>query len=372
MTTYITPVKATFPAWLPLLQKPYDNLLGSRPIWDLRMDDGTAVRIERANQGLNNALYRVRVGGEVYACKFFVKDERRRGDREWAAVNMLQSAGRRLAPEPVALANDGPLPQPVIIYRWVNSVTLAGQSLSRQDLIQLIGALNEVHRTPSSGNETLLPAWHQPSSYQAYYEEVVGFYTRLRAWADEVGVPNADLPQWLAGLRNLLPLMEQTAGRAKDIVGQAGTDGVYHGTTLVRVDGNLENIVRDENGQIVFMDWECSGLGDPAFDLAEQRWHPRTLNISQQEWEAAMAAYLPAGDDPGFAERLAVYSQLVPAWWVGRSVLHLLEAAGAGRTRRRLAPIPGRMYRSVRKQLDRYLVALKLMDMAEATETDDE
>ena len=33
MTTYITPVQATIPTWLPLLQKPYDNLLGSKPIW---------------------------------------------------------------------------------------------------------------------------------------------------------------------------------------------------------------------------------------------------------------------------------------------------------------------------------------------------
>ena len=43
------------------------------------MADGMAVRIKRGNQGLNNALYRVRVGGEFYARKLFVKDERRRG-----------------------------------------------------------------------------------------------------------------------------------------------------------------------------------------------------------------------------------------------------------------------------------------------------
>ena len=38
-------------------------------------------------------------------------------------------------------------------------------------------------------------------------------------------------------------------------------------------------------------------------------------------------------------------------------------------SRRRLAPIPGRMYRSVRKQLDRYLVALQLMDQPKPQKT---
>jgi aminoglycoside phosphotransferase (APT) family kinase protein len=353
------------PAWLPLLLKPYENFLGSRTMWDLRLPDGSPVRIERGSQGLNNALYRVRVGGDVFGCKLFVVDERRRADREWAALVAVQRAGLNLAPEPIAFAPDGPLPQPVIVYRWINGVPVVGQTLTQDELILLVKGLGRLHRTPPPAGLEPLTAWQQPAGYATYLADIETASDEVRRWASHAEATNGELPGWMADLPALLPLLEQVVEGARATVSRAGTDGSYPVKALVRLDGNLDNIMRDPEGEFVFVDWEYSGWGDAAYDLAELRWHPRGLQIGQKQWDVALAAYEPPPGDTTFAERLRVYSQLVPARWVGRSAVHLLEGAGQTSRRRRLAPVPQRMYRSVRKQLDVYLAALGLMALPE-------
>jgi hypothetical protein len=69
---------------------------------------------------------------------------------------------------------------------------------------------------------------------------------------------------------------------------------------------------------------------------------------------------------------LSVYSRLLPIWWVGRSALHLLEGAKQIIGRSRLVPIPTRMYRAARVQLDNYLAALGLVEPPEPPERPDE
>jgi hypothetical protein len=75
---------------------------------------------------------------------------------------------------------------------------------------------------------------------------------------------------------------------------------------------------------------------------------------------------MPHPADSSFNRRLAVYSRLLPAWWVGRSAIHLLEGAGQIPGRKRLVRVPERIYRAVRTQLDGYLAALGLIEPQEA------
>jgi hypothetical protein len=360
------------PAWLQLLQKPYEGLLGSKSAWDLRLPDGTAVQIERGGQGLNNTVYRVRVGSDVYACKVCVVDERQRARREWTALVALQAAGLQTAAEPIVFAPDGPLPQPVIACRWVSGSSLMAQALDDRDLAMLICELEAIHGTPPPPGIEPLVAWGQPSGYAVYLAEIQSSLDKVCRWAAAAGTDLGRLPNWVADLPARLPLFEQVAAGAQATVAQAGSDGTYPVKALVRLDGNPDNIVRDGTGQFVFIDWEYSGWGDAAYDLAELRWHPRNLQISQQRWENTLAGYRPHPDDPGFRARLAVYSQLVPAHWVGRSAVHLLEGAGLIGGRPRLARVPVRMYRAVRKQLDNYLATLGLIDPPEAEDVDGE
>jgi len=349
-------------AWLPLIQKPYENPFGPRSAWDLRTANGTAVRIERGSQGLNNNLYRVRLGRDVYACKLFIVDEQQRARREWTALRSLQEAQLQAAPEPIAYAPDGPLPQPTIVYRWISGKKLTKGGVTDDDLTTLIANLNQIHQTQAAPNTRPLVAWHQPADFANYLAEIQAFVGRIRAWAtDSRFVPN-DLPAWATDPPTWLPLFEKALRLAKNAIAQADTRGECSHKALVWGDGNLDNVIRNEQEQLIFLNWESSGWGDPAYDLARLRWHPRASEISQTRWQAALNTYVPHPGDRYFRERLAVYSQLLPVWWVGRSALHLLEGARQAQSRQRLAMMPSRMYKSVRVQLGNYLVALGLME----------
>ncbi len=362
MTPQASPVTDDYPAWLPLLKKPYDQLFGGKSAWDLRAPDGRPVHIERGGPGLNNCIFRVRLNGDVFACKLFIADERQRAYREWAALKTLHAAGLPLAPEPVAYAADGPLPQPAVVYRWLEGTPLGGGTTTDGDLARLVGGLNQVHRTPPAPGVELLPAWHQPASYAAYLDEVRFFIGQVRDWANGRSATTSDLPAWIADLPALTPLLEETMRRAEAFAAGKDGAGAYPFPALVRVDGNLDNILRDASGALWFVDWEYSGLGDPAYDLAELRWHPRGRGVSQRQWATALAAYQPHPADTTFHARLAVYSRLLPAWWVGRSALHLLQGAGQLGGPKRSVAVPERLYRSVRAQLDGYLAALGLIE----------
>lgn len=349
-------------AWLPLIQKPYENPFGPRIAWDLRMANGTAVRIERGSQGLNNSLYRVRLGRDVYACKLLVVDERQRARREWTALRSLQEAQLQTAPEPIAYAPDGPLPQPIIVYRWVSGKKLTRGGVTDDDLVALIANLNQIHQTQAAPDTKPLVAWHQPADFTAYLVEIQAFMGEIRAWATNSKFVPGDLPAWATDLLAWLPLFEKALRLAENAIAQADTRGEYPYKALVWGDGSLDNVICGEQEQLIFLNWESSGWGDPAYDLAELRWHPRSSEISQAQWQTALEAYVPHPGDLYFRERLAVYNQLLPVWWVGRSALHLLEGARQAQSRQMLAMIPSRMYKAVHTQLGNYLVALGLIE----------
>ena len=176
-------VTISCPDWLPLLKQPYEERLGARSIWDLHTANSLSVRIERRDQGMNNSIFRVEVGGEAFACKLFVADERRRAWREWTALDRLWRAGLRFAPEPVAYLPDGPLPQPAVIYRWAEAASLATQIVCAQDLIDLVSALGTIHRAPNLPNVETVTAFHQPPDSAAYLAEIRENADRVHAWA---------------------------------------------------------------------------------------------------------------------------------------------------------------------------------------------
>ena len=55
----------------------------------------------RVRSGMNNALYRVELGGKAFACKLFVQDERRRAQREYDALRLITFLGLDIAPPPL-------------------------------------------------------------------------------------------------------------------------------------------------------------------------------------------------------------------------------------------------------------------------------
>lgn len=346
------------PDWLPLLRQPYEERLGGRHIWDLHPANSPSVYIERRGQGMNNSLLRVEVSGEAYACKLFVADERRRAWREWTALDRMWRAGLGLAPEPIVYLPDGPLPQPAVVYRWAEGASLTRQITGVQDLAGLVSALGTIHRASDVPDMGSLIAYHQPPEYAAYVAEIRENVDRVQVWASRPKSDAGLLPDWAADLPLLAPAISETVALAEELVRASGMSGAYPQRALIRVDGNLDNILSNAHGRLTFVDWEYSGVGDPAYDLAELRWHPSAGHLPAVWWDEALDSYAPPIADGEFSKRLALYSRLLPIWWVGRSALFLLEGAGQVATRPRLSPIPETVLWDCRKRIDHLLAFL--------------
>ena len=117
----------------------------------------------------------------------------------------------------------------------------------------------------------------------------------------------------------------------------SGMSGAFPTPALIRVDGNLDNILRDAHGRLTFVDWEYSGAGDPAYDLAELRWHPGASHLPDAWWDIALDSYTPLPDDAEFSTAAGAVQPLA-AHLVGESQRAL--SAGRRRTGSRL----GRAY----------------------------
>jgi hypothetical protein len=85
--------------------------------------------------------------------------------------------------------------------------------------------------------------------------------------------------------------------------------------SICRVDPNLANGVWSEDGRLRWVDWEYSGWGDPALDVAELRWHAAyaELSVAQHAW--LRGNYRRPDNDPGFEERLVLWDHLLVTRW---------------------------------------------------------
>lgn len=86
-----------------------------------------------------------------------------------------------------------------------------------------------------------------------------------------------------------------------------------------RLDGRFANVIQRPDGRVGMVDWEDSGLGDPAFALADMMIHVNQEDLlAWDEWMAAFAEYLQmmAARDNDFRGRVHLYHALIPAWWL--------------------------------------------------------
>jgi aminoglycoside phosphotransferase (APT) family kinase protein len=89
--------------------------------------------------------------------------------------------------------------------------------------------------------------------------------------------------------------------------------------TFGRSDSRFANIIARPGGRIGIVDWEDSGLIDPALDLADLMVHANQEDLlSVGEWEAFLALYLATRGtaDPGLEWRLALYQVLLSFLWL--------------------------------------------------------
>ncbi len=101
------------------------------------------------------------------------------------------------------------------------------------------------------------------------------------------------------------------------------------------------------------MDWDGSGWGDPAFDIAGLIAHAAYVDVPLSRWEWVVDTYCRLAGDDGMAVRIGVYRRALLLFWAIRLARFLYEVPRG--LDPRLVERPEGWEVDIRRKYDRYL-----------------
>jgi len=259
---------------------------------------------------LDRLLFRATGAGGDFAVKFTIRDRRKRAEREYAALRALDQHGSAIAPQPVLLDQNS-YPQPVVVQTWLPGESLAAPPSTDDDWSRLIQHLATIHTlTPGLTSIQLAGAVlcaHSDESCRVLVREHLALLP-----------PAAQPPELQALVRRWERSLHRTWATPP--------------VALIRCDPNTSNFMR-RTGPWASVDWENSGWGDPAFEIADLMTHPAYMDVPPSRWEWVVERYCGQAHDPSAALRIGVYRKTLLVWWVARFA-RILHEVPRGRDRR--------------------------------------
>lgn len=244
----------------------------------------------------NNLLYQATNDTADLAIKFTIRDARRRARREYQALLALQKAEEDLAPEPILL-DESSYPLPVVVQSWVaGEVTAAPPQTDAawQLLIEHYVQLARVTPDQVTGsldtavmNFTSIPHAHQHIQQQL------------------ASIPHTERP---ASLQKLLACLSAAPPLPRSPAPSLA---------FCRNDSNTLNFIRRPKGWLS-VDWENSGWGDPAFEIADVICHPQYASVPNERWQWVVQLYGEMSGDQTAVSRIQAYTPFMLVWWAAR------------------------------------------------------
>ena len=259
-------------------------------------------RIANIDGGRNNRLYRASCDLGDLVVKFTIRDDRDRAGREFGALTALRQAGLELAPVPLLLDCDR-YALPVVVQTWLAGDVVDAVPASDDDWEKIVRHLVAVHSvTPDTVDVDLrtatINAYNVPEGRRLIREHVAY-------------IPPEEQP---ADLREVLHQFEATTL----------PDWEEKRVALIRLDNNTLNYVRRPE-MWLSVDWENSGWGDPAFDVANLMTHAAYLDVPAPRWKWVTERYCALVDDATASTRIWTYYKIMAVWWVVRMARYLYE-----------------------------------------------
>lgn len=280
------------------------------------MDEQLLVAVERATRILrkhfylarrppleiqSNDLYDVWVAGRHLIAKRFLKaDELTVAPaREHSALELL--AAYDIAPQPIFY---DPAVAPVVIYEYLEGEMWDRCKPTATQLAQLAQLWLTMHSVPTT-NLWLSRGWERTA------DEVIALFRagfdRYAAWSA------AQFPPGQAAVQPCMRLVDQVEQHVQTL---AKADPPL---AFCRADPRFANVIERPDGRLAYVDWEDSGLRDPARDLADLLTHPNQEDLlTQDEWQAFLQPYLAERSmvDPTLQQRVHAYLAIFPLFWL--------------------------------------------------------
>jgi aminoglycoside phosphotransferase (APT) family kinase protein len=272
-----------------------------------------SVRHRRPMPHQANRLYDVYADRRHLIAKEYMSDEELDGPlNEYRALRLVEPLD--IAPRPVFF--DPSLGQ-VVVYEFLDGTMWDRRVPSAAELSSLADRWVELHSLPIEG---LWIGRGQARNAPTQVLRLRAPIERYAAWAAGGDAARRDaaatcLRALERGLVNGLPLIPEVAPLC-----------------FCRSDARFANVIARPDGRVGLVDWEDSGLRDPARELADLLLHPNQEDLFDTDgWQPFLDRYLASrAANAGFAERLRGYMALFPVFWLGVLLDDALRRTAAG------------------------------------------
>jgi aminoglycoside phosphotransferase (APT) family kinase protein len=213
-----------------------------------------------------------------------------------------------VAPQPVGIdqAHDAER-GPIVIYEYLEGTMWDRRTPTPDELAALVEVWLRVHAVPAD------QVWESRTLSLSVAVRYASFRERLLAyqrWVETSYPAGADgAALCLEVLDRRWPQVEQL-----DHFGSLNPQRYF-----CRSDARFANVIGRPDGRIGLVDWEDSGLRDPARELSDMLYGPNQEDLlTLAQWRAFLDPYLAvqAGRDPNLPRRIELYRAIYPLFWL--------------------------------------------------------
>ena len=256
----------------------------------------------------SNRLYEAWTDGQHLIVKEYLKpDELATAPfHEHRALELL--APLDVVPQPVGIEPDhGPEGGPLVVYEYLEGEMWDRRKPSAADLAALSDAWLKVQAIP----EEQVSGWFTDARSVA--EAYASFWESFRQYAARTDTA------YLEG-RRAADLCLDVLERRRPIVAELhDLDQRDPRRCFCRSDARFANVIRRPDGRVGLVDWEDSGLRDPAREVMDLLSHPNQEDVlAPSEWQPFLEPYLAVQVplDPLLPRRIDLYRAIYPIFWL--------------------------------------------------------
>jgi thiamine kinase-like enzyme len=210
-----------------------------------------------------------------------------------------------------------------VIYEYLEGEMWGRRKPSPVELEQLAALWLRLSALPTE-NLWVSRSHERSSSAQALDERMGEFRARFEAYAAWAEI------QFRSGLRAAelcLTLLERCQPVVRELQAYEAP------LCFCRADPRFANVLRRPDGRLAMVDWEDSGLQDPARDLADVMTHIYQEDLlAWSDWQALLKPYIAERSrlDPHLAHRMCLYLAIFAVFWLSVAIRAGMRAVAAG------------------------------------------